>query len=147
MKPIKHLIKKPAILLIVLLLSTVMASGSGPESEITMLVTQRTDIMNEYFGGHILYKEAAERIDKIEKGRLLEEDLEAMKSFFQTDIEDITDYEITKVEITDMDNSLICAVVTVDWQVYGTGGNENIEGIYSVIAEKSENSYKLVQFF
>lgn len=147
MKPIKHLIKKPAILLIVLLLSTVMASGSGPESEITMLVTQRTDIMNEYFGGHILYKEAAERIDKIEKGRLLEEDLEAMKSFFQTDIEDITDYEITKVEITDMDDALICAVVTVDWQVYGTGGNENIEGIYSVIAEKSENSYKLVQFF
>ena len=136
MKPIKHLIKKTAILLIVLLLSTVLASGSGPESEISMLVIRRTDIMNEYFGGHILYKEAAERIEKIEKGRLLEEDLEAMKSFFQTDIEDVTDYKITKVDITDMDDTLICAVVTVDWQVWGTGGEESIEGIYSVIAEK-----------
>ena len=140
MKPIKHLIKKTAILLIVLLLSTVLASGSGPESEISMLVIRRTDIMNEYFGGHILYKEAAERIEKIEKGRLLEEDLEAMKSFFQTDIEDVTDYKITKVDITDMDDTLICAVVTVDWQVWGTGGEESIEGIYSVIAEKCENS-------
>ena len=147
MKPIKHLIKKTAILLIVLLLSTVLASGSGPESEISMLVIRRTDIMNEYFGGHILYKEAAERIEKIEKGRLLEEDLEAMKSFFQTDIEDVTDYKITKVDITDMDDTLICAVVTVDWQVWGKGGEESIEGIYSVIAEKCENSYKLVQFF
>ena len=147
MKPIKHLIKKTAILLIVLLLSTVLASGSGPESEISMLVIRRTDIMNEYFGGHILYKEAAERIEKIEKGRLLEEDLEAMKSLFQTDIEDVTDYKITKVDITDMDDTLICAVVTVDWQVWGTGGEESIEGKYSVIAEKCENSYKLVQFF
>ena len=147
MKPIKHLIKKTAILLIVLLLSTVLASGSGPESEISILVIRRTDIMNEYFGGHILYKEAAERIEKIEKGRLLEEDLEAMKSFFQTDIEDVTDYKITKVDITDMDDTLICAVVTVDWQVWGTGGEESIEGIYNVIAEKCENSYKLVQFF
>ena len=129
MKPIKHLIKKTAILLIVLLLSTVLASGSGPESEISMLVIRRTDIMNEYFGGHILYKEAAERIEKIEKGRLLEEDLEAMKSFFQTDIGDVTDYKITKVDITDMDDTLICAVVTVDWQVWGTGGEESIEGI------------------
>ncbi len=124
-----------------------MASSSGPESEISMLVARRTDVMNEYFGGHILYNEAAERIEQIETGRLLEEDLEAMKSFFQTDIEDVTDYKITKVEITDIDNTLICAVVTVDWQVYGTEGNESIEGIYSIIAEKSENSYKLVQFF
>ena len=147
MKPIKHLIKKPAIFLIVLLLSTVMASGSGPESEISMLVTQRTDVMNEYFGGHILYKEAAERIEKIEKGRLLEEDLESMKSFFQTDIEEITDYKITKVEITEMDDTLICAVVTVVWKVFGNGGEEYVEGIYSVIAEKCEKSYKLVQFF
>ena len=147
MKPIKHLIKKPAILLIVLLLSTVMASGSGPESEITMLVTQRTDIMNEYFGGHILYKEAAERIDKIEKGRLLEEDLEAMKSFFQTDIEEITDYKIKAVDITDIDETLICAVVTIEWELYGTNGKEHMEEIYSVIAQKQENSYKLVQFF
>ena len=70
-----------------------------------------------------------------------------MKEYFQTDIEEVTAYEITKVDITEADETLICAVVTVCWEVYGTDGEENIEGIYSVIAEKCENSYKLVQFF
>lgn len=143
----KHLPKKIAVLMIVFILSTIMASGSGPESAISMLVSQRTDIMNEYFSGNILYKEAAERIGQIEKGRLLSEDLESMKEFFQTDIEEITDYKIRKIDITDIDETLICAVVTIEWELYGTGGRENIEEIYSVIAEKCKNSYKLVQFF
>ena len=65
MKPLKHLPKKLAVLPVVLLLSTIMASGSGPEDEITMLVRQRTDIMNEYFCGHILYKEAAKKIEAV----------------------------------------------------------------------------------
>ena len=147
MKPMKHLQKKLAVLPVVLLLSTIMASGAGPEAEISTLVRQRTDVMNEFFCGHIQYKEAAERIEIVEMGRLLDEDLSAMKAFFQTDIEEITDYKITDVNITDMDETLICAVVTVDWMVYGTGGNESVEGIYSVIAEKCEDSYKLVQFF
>ena len=147
MKPMKHLPKKLAVLPVVLLISTIMASGSGPENEISMLVRQRTDVMNQYFCGHILYKEAAERIKNIETGRLLDEDLTAMKAYFQTDIEEVTDYKITEVDITDIEDTLICAVVTVDWKLYGTEGNESIEGIYSVIAEKSDNSYKLVQFF
>lgn len=103
--------------------------------------------MNEYFCGQIIYKDAADRIKNVETGRLLEEDLDAMKSFFQTDIEEIAEYKITKVDITDKDETFICAVVTVDWQVYGTDGSKSIEEIYSVIAQKYENSYKLVQFF
>ena len=138
---------KIAVIPVVLMISTVMVSGSGPEADISMLICQRTDIMNEYFSGQILYKEAADRIEKIEKGRLLTEDLNAMKEYFQTDIEEVTAYEITKVDITEADETLICAVVTDCWEVYGTDGEENIEGIYSVIAEKCENSYKLVQFF
>ena len=137
-----HLLKKISAAVSVLVLSVVMVSGSGPEAEISMLVRQRTDIMNEYFGGHILYKEAAARIEKVENGRLLDEDLAAMNDFFQTDIEEITDYHITN-----MDDTLICAVVTVEWEISGIEGKDEIENIYSVIAEKKENSYKLVQFF
>ena len=142
-----HLLKKISAAVSVLVLSVVMVSGSGPEAEISMLVRQRTDIMNEYFGGHILYKEAAARIEKVENGWLLDEDLAAMNDLFQTDIEEITDYHITEVDITNMDDTLICAVVTVEWEISGIEGKDEIENIYSVIAEKKENSYKLVQFF
>ena len=147
MKPMRHLPKKLAVLPVVLLFSTIMASGTGPEGEISALVRQRTDAMNEYFFGQILYKEAAERIEQAETGRLLNEDLTAMRDFFQTDIEEITDYKIKAVDITDIDETLICAVVTIEWELYGTNGKEHMEEIYSVIAQKQENSYKLVQFF
>lgn len=147
MKPMRHLQKKLAVLPVVLLFSTIMASGTGPEGEISALVRQRTDAMNEYFCGQILYKEAAERIEQAETGRLLNEDLTAMRDFFQTDIEEITDYKIKAVDITDIDETLICAVVTIEWELYGTNGKEHMEEIYSVIAQKQENSYKLVQFF
>ena len=70
-----------------------------------------------------------------------------MRDFFQTDIEEITDYKIKAVDITDIDETLICAVVTIEWELYGTNGKEHMEEIYSVIAQKQENSYKLVQFF
>lgn len=143
----KHLSRKLAAIAAAVLLSTVMASGSGPESAVSMLVRQRTDIMNGYFGGHINYKEASARIKDIEKGRLLDEDLTAMKEFFQTDIEEIVGYEITDIEITNMDDTLICAVATIVWDIDGLGGEETLEEVYSVILEKSENSYKLVQFF
>lgn len=147
MKPKKHLLKKITVIPVILLICMLIASGSGPESIISALVSQRTDIMNEYFCGQIIYKDAADRIKNVETGRLLEEDLDAMKSFFQTDIEEIAEYKITKVDITDKDETFICAVVIVDWQVYGTDGSKSIEEIYSVIAQKYENSYKLVQFF
>ena len=88
-----------------------------------------------------------ERIEQAETGRLLNEDLTAMRDFFQTDIEEITDYKIKAVDITDIDETLICAVVTIEWELYGTNGKEHMEEIYSVIAQKQENSYKLVQFF
>ena len=62
MKPKKHLLKKITVIPVILLICMLIASGSGPESIISALVSQRTDIMNEYFCGQIIYKDAADRI-------------------------------------------------------------------------------------
>ncbi len=146
-KAMKYLGEKFLILAVVLGLFTVMASGSSVKSDIKTLVEQRTDIMNGYYCGHITYREAINQISDVETGRLLEEDLLAMREFFQTDIEEINQYKISKIEITGMDETLICAVVTIIWQLNGTGGKESFEKVYSVIIEKKDKSYKLVQFF
>ena len=129
--------------------SKVSFGGSVTLAEAGILDTlrARTDIMNGYFCGHISYYDALAQIENVEKGRLLEEDILSMREFFQTDIEEVTEYSITDIEITSADEDLVCAVVTIDWQVSGTAGVEIIEGIYSVIMEKDEKNYKLVQFF
>ena len=125
----------------------ILTSGSDTKGEIEELVRARTDIMNGFFCGQINYYDALEEIKKIEKGRLLEEDILAMREFFQTDIEEVTEYEIKDIEITNADEDVVCALVKVDWTVSGTLETEKITQIYSVIMEKEQKSYKLVQFF
>ena len=143
----KHLIKKILTVMGAVLIAAILSSGSGIKGEITELVEARTDIMNGYFCGHINYYEAIGQIKKIEKGHLLEEDIQSMRDFFQTDIEEVSEYEISDIELTNTDENLVCAVVTIDWTVSGPSGKEEIQEIYSVIMEKDEKNYKLVQFF
>ena len=140
---IKKIIAAGAAVIMVLLLT----SGSDVKGEMAELVRARTDIMNGFFCGQISYYEALSQIKSVEKGRLLEEDILAMKEYFQTDIEEVKDYKIRDIEITNSDENLVCAVVSVEWELYGTAGNEKITEIYSVIMEKDEKNYKLVQFF
>ena len=128
-------------------LALLLTSGSDVKGEMAELVKMRTDIMNGFFCGQISYYDALAQIKSVEKGRLLEEDILAMKEYFQTDIEEVNNYKIRDIEITNADENLVCAVVSVDWEVSGIAGKEKITEIYSVIMEKDEKSYKLVQFF
>ncbi len=143
----KHLKKKILAVAAAAGLMAVMASGSDVKGEMAELIRARTDTMNGYFCGQINYYDALRQIEQVEKGRLLEEDILAMREFFQTDIEEVTEYEITDIEITNADEELVCAVVTIGWEVSGAAESEKIEQIYSVIMEKDEKNYKLVQFF
>ena len=143
----KHLIKKGFVIVIVISVLCLMTSGSDVKGEMADLICARTDILNGYFCGHINYYDALEQIKNIEKGRLLDEDIQAMRDFFQTDIEEVSEYKIKDIELTNGDETLVCAVVTIDWKVSGTSKTEKIEEIYSVIMEKDEKNYKLVQFF
>ena len=146
MKHLKRLRKK-TIIVAAALAAVLLSSGSDVKGDMADLIKARTDILNGYYCGHINYYDALSHIREIETGRLLEEDTAAMRGFFQTDIEEVTDYKITDIELTSADEDLVCAVVDISWEVSGTGGNESIEEIYSVIMEKDEKKYKLVQFF
>ena len=139
--------KKILAVLTAALIVIFLSSGSDIKGEMADLIRERTDVLNGYFCGQINYYDALARIGQVEKGRLLEEDILAMREIFQTDIEEVTGYKIRDIEITNSDEELVCAVVNIAWEVSGTDGEEEIEGIYSVIMEKDEKSYKLVQFF
>lgn len=143
----KHLYRKLAVAALIIIVALIMTSGSGAESAVVSLVEQRTDILNNYYCGITTFKEASKAIETVESGSLLREDINNMHAFFQTDIEEVDSYEIRKVDITCEEEDLICAVVHMDWLTEGLSGKEKIEAVYSVIMEKTENSFKLVQFF
>ena len=90
---------------------------------------------------------------RVESGRLLQEDLQAFHDYFQTDLDEIMDYRVTVPKVTYRDEEVITALVCVDWKTAGLPTEEALHPVqefsayYSVIIEKVENSYKLVQFF
>ena len=84
---------------------------------------------------------------------LLHEDLQAFHDYFQTDIEVVASYHVSVPKVTYRDEDVITALVRVKWITLGAPTEENEHPLqetisyYSVIVEKVEKSYKLVQFF
>lgn len=134
-------------------MSLMLVSGAGCSDPITALVGQRIEIMDAFFNGDLNIREASEALRRIEHGRLLQEDLSSFESYFQTDVERILHYQITVPEITYRDENVITALVQVEWTTEGIPAEEEDTAVcretayYSVILEKNENSYKIVQFF
>ncbi len=150
----KKLLCKRLLLVILLVgMAATLVSGAGRSDLIENLVGQRIEIMDAFFNGDMNARDASEALRRVERGRLLEEDLQALKDYFQTDVEEILGYRITVPKITYQDEDIITALVRVVWTTKGLPRGEEDEAVYtdeayySVILEKSENSYKIVQFF
>ncbi len=150
----RGLLRKVIILLVAAAAIMLLSSATRSESErlIIELVTDRIETMNGYFDGEYNYKEACRALEITECGRLLEEDINSFKSYFGTDIEKVEDYKITKVEVNYEDDELICAYAEIEWRlrciddVYRSSAAGEIDAGYSIIAEKNDGVFKLVQF-
>lgn len=134
-------------------MSAMLVSGTGYADPVEELVGQRIEIMDAFFNGDLNRREASDALREVEQGRLLQEDLASFAAYFQTDVERILQYHVTVPKITYQDENVITALVKVEWTTEGVPAEEEDtaicreEAYYSVILEKIENSYKIVQFF
>ena len=142
-----------AILTAVLGVAVLFSAGStGGEGIVRSAICQRTEVMNDYFSGNLSYKEACKILKATESGVLLEEDIDSLKNFFATDIEEVCGYKINNIEINYEDEDIICAFVSINWvvrgldELYRGSGTEEITGNYSIIIEKEDSTYRLAQF-
>ena len=142
----RQIFKKLLLVFLILAMQIMLVSGTDQNALIRNLVEQRIEIMNAFFNGTLLEKDAAAALSKVESGRLLHED-------FQTDIEVVASYHVSVPKVTYRDEDVITALVRVKWITLGAPTEENEHPLqetisyYSVIVEKVEKSYKLVQFF
>lgn len=150
----RSLLRKAIILLVSAAAIMLLSSATRNESErlIIELVTDRIETMNGYFDGEYNYKEACSALEITECGRLLEEDIDSFKSYFGTDIDKVENYTIVKVEVNYEDDEVICAYVEIEWnlrcidELYSSSTEDEINAGYSIIAEKNDGAFKLVQF-
>ena len=143
--------KKYAIIIsiaaVIVLMTTVLAMAGSDEKIVRDLIDERTVTLNNYYDGDMKKEAAREKIKKLETGNLMEQDLENIDLYFQTDIDRINEFEITSVKITHEDEDMICADVYTKWDVDTVTGSDSFICDYSVICVKEGNGYKLAQFF
>lgn len=148
---VKSKIKRSCMLIvsvcILIGISSVFAAARSEEEILKDLISVRTDTLNEFYSGRIKKEEAIERITEIEDEQLLQEDIEKIERYFQTDIEQIKKYFFGDITITESEEKMICADVTIQWETEGAGTSESYETTYDVICYKEDKKYKLVQFF
>lgn len=132
---------------LIVIFTTAFAIAGSEEAIVKSLICQRTDTLSGFYAGEIDREYAVEKIKSIETSHLMEEDLQNIDLYFRTDIEQVKKYSITRIDITQSDEDMICADVSIRWQSEGIQGKEEFNCNYSVICCKEENAYKLAQFF
>ena len=143
----KHIIAGASVVVLMVIFCTAIASAGGEEAVVRELICRRTDTLSGFYAGEIDKKEAVETIQSIESGHLMEEDLQNIELYFQTDIEQVREYFITSIDIEEADEDIIYGYVTIKWKVEGIAGKEEFLYEYSIICSKEDNVYKLEQFF
>ena len=131
----------------ILVTTTALAMPGTEERIIKDLITTRNETLSEFYDGGLSIKEAGETIKEIEGGSLMQQDLDNLERYFQTDIDRVEGFEIKKIYVTKNDNDMICADVSIRWDMETITGPESYLCDYSVIVEKEKNSNKLVQFY
>ena len=142
----KH-IAGTAVVIAAVLMTTAFALAGSEEKIVEDLINERTTTLNSYYDGGMQREEAREKIREIETGNLMEQDLENIDLYFQTDIDRIKEFELLSVKITESSEDMICADVYIKWDVETVTGNDSFMCDYSVICVKEGEDYKLVQFF
>ena len=135
------------IIVIAVLSGSAYANANSSEKIVENLICKRIDTLNLYYTGQAEKDETEDIIQNITTGHLRDWDLSNIHSYFQTEIEQIDKYKITKIDVTKADESMICAYVTIEWETNSLKGEDNFTHTYSVLCEFEKNSYKLLQFF
>lgn len=131
----------------ILVTTTALAMPTSEERIIKELITIRNETLSEFYDGGLSIEAAEKTIRQIEAEQLLEQDVDNLKRYFQTDIDQVEGFEIKSIDVTKADDDMICADVSIKWEVDTVTGPESFIADYSIIAKKEKNSYKLVQFY
>ncbi len=110
-------------------------------SEIECLLNQRIEIMNDFLYGVKDMRSLENKLEEIETGKLLENDLDILSKV----VDNPTDYELAMNVKVDKINSLervedgICINADLIWQMRGYDGEYNVVRSYDIKCAETEN--------
>lgn len=138
------LIQLCALLLIIF---TAATSGTPTTDQrlITDLLETRIDILSYYYGGKMTLEDARHNIAKITTGVLFKEDEAFLEGFANTEVDQITDYEIEILSCNRTSYGILKGEVHIHWVMKGLEGYWETEEEYYFVAEQDAQGTKLTK--
>ena len=138
------LVQLCALLLIVLTAAT-SAVPSSDKAVIEDLMETRIAILSYYYGGKMTFEDARDNMAKITAEGLFGEDVALLEGFANTEVDQITDYDLEILSCKRTSYGIIQGRVRVHWMMHGLEGYWETEEEYYFTADWDENATKLTQ--
>ena len=141
----KIIIVNVCALLLIFLTAGVNARPNTDDTQIKNLLSQRINILNHFYGGKMAFEDARNNIEKIAADSLLKEDLQLMKAFDGTDVDQVAEYNVNMISCERTSYGIIKGQVDIFWLMQGENGGWETEETYFYTAEDDQGKIKLTQ--
>ncbi len=131
-----------------LMLIIFTAASSIPTDDngiIKELMETRIDILSYYYGGKMDFHDARENMAKITAEGLFTDDVALMEGFNNTEVDQITDYNLEILSCQRTSYGIIKGEARVHWFLRGNEGHWETEEEYYFTASTDEKATKLTQ--
>lgn len=133
------------VLVIIFLTAGIIARPSDYNREMKSLISQRIDILDEYYSNKTDFDDSRDKLEKVEAGSLLKKDVRAMKDYQATDLDQVTDYRIRMQSCRKTSYGIIKGKVEISWIMRGYDGTKEEKHQYFFTGEINQKNTKLTQ--
>ena len=141
----KLLLMQFAALLLIVFTAAASGTPSDDKAVITDLMETRIGILSYYYGGKMSFEDARNNMAKITAESLFKEDVALLEGFANTEVDQITDYDLEVLSCQRTSYGIIKGQARVRWMMYGPEGHWETEEEYYYTAETDVESIKLTQ--
>lgn len=122
------------------------ASGSSEESHVKALLEKRTTVMDNVLFGRITYDEGCEQLKQVEADKLYNDDLEALSSYRNTDLESVRSMEIIELKKKSRIYDIMTFYCRIKWTYSSQEGLYENTYEYQVGVDVNGGDFRLISF-
>ena len=133
------------VLIIMFMTAGMISKPADNDDVMKQRISQRIDILEEYYRSETDFDRAREKLEKIENGSLLKTDVKYMKDYAATDVERILDYKVKIKSCRRTNYGIIKGKAEILYVMKGHGPKRTEKHQYFFTGEKHKKSLKLTQ--
>lgn len=133
------------VLVIIFLTAGIIARPSDYNREMKNLISQRTEVLNEFYDGRRDFDASRDKLELLEAGKLLKNDVAAMKTYQSTDIDQVVSYKIKIKSCKKTSYGIIKGKAEIRWVMRSVNDTREEKHSYFFTGEINQKNTKLTQ--